>query len=176
MLLLDKSPAEIWKMLLPKKNILFLDHYEYEELIFYYRNYVYFVHHDGAIVRMKKPNGLRKLKQEDLWELLFHEDDTFDYDDEGIFTLGEVLLHIGFVVPLKTSKSQSSYQIEVVNRLSPEPTSISYELNDVSFQYALYHSHLKCVELNEQEREDNEYEVAQILRLNESIERADTGF
>jgi hypothetical protein len=176
MLLLDKSPAEIWKMLLPKKNILFLDRYEYEELIFYYRNYVYFVHHDGAIVRMKKPSGLHKMTQEDLWERLFHEEDTFDYDDEGLFTIGEVLLHMGFVVPLKSSRSRFCYQIEVVNRLNPESLFISYELKNVSIQYALYYSYLKCLEYNEQEQEDSEYEVAQIVCLNERIERADSGF
>lgn len=174
MLLLDRSSAEIWQMLLPRKNILFPALSENDDLIFYYRNFVYFVHEDGAVVRMKKPGNIHKLTQEDLWEILFHEKDTFDYDDHGMYSMGEILKDMGFMIPLKNYPFECRFKIEIVNRIDPEEDSKFYELNQVSFQYALYHAFIRCHEWNEQSGGVGEYEVQQIFRVDDPMEKVNS--
>lgn len=174
MLLLDRSSAEIWQMVLPKRNILFPAFSENDDLIFYYRNSVYFVHEDGAVVRMKKPGNIHKLSQEDLWEILFHEKDTFDYDDHGMFSMGAILKDMGFMIPLKNRPYECSFKIEIVNRIDPEGDLYFYELNQVSFQYALYHAFIQCHERNEQSSGVGEYEVQQIDRIDKQLEHVNT--
>lgn len=174
MLLLDRSSAEIWQMLLPKKNILFPAFGENDDLIFYYRSYVYFVHEDGAVVRMKKPGNIHKLSQEDLWEILFHEKDTFDYDDHGMFSMGAILMDMGFMTSLKKHSYQCTFKIEIVNRIDPEGDSQSYELRQVSFQYALYHAFIQCHAWNEESGGVGEYEVQQIVRVDNPMENVNT--
>lgn len=174
MLLLDRSSAEIWQMLLPKKNILFPAFSEYDDLIFYYRNFVYFVHEDGAIIRMKKPGNVHKLTQEDLWEILFHEKDTFDYDDHGMFSMGAVLKDMGFMISMRCRSVHSKFKIEIVNRIDREGEPQYYLLNQVSFPYALYHAFLQCHEWNERSGGVGEYEVQQVVRVDDPIENVYT--
>ncbi|RXT13579.1 hypothetical protein [Ammoniphilus sp. CFH 90114] len=165
MLLLDRSPAEIWRLLLPKQNILFSRDHEYDDLIFRFRGHIYFVHEDGAVVRMKKPENLQILTPEDLWELLFHDKDTLDYDDCGLFSIGAILQHMGFLVPLKMGKSQRTYEVEVINRLDQHPQSYTYTLEDVTFRFALYHALLTCHDMNVQFEDTGEYEIESITPL-----------
>lgn len=165
MLLLDRTPADIWRMLLPKQHILFPPDREYDDLIFQYRNFVYFVHEDGAVVRMNKPHNVRKLTQEDLWEFLFHEKETLDYDDCGFFSIGSILRHMGFLVPMKTGGREGNYEVEVLNRLDPDQQGSRYTLTAVTFRFALYHALLKCHEMNDSEGEEGEYEVQSITPL-----------
>lgn len=174
MLLLDKSPIDIWRMLLPAKQILF-PAIQDDDLIFQYRSHIYFVHEDGAVIRMKKPEHPHKLSQEDLWDALFHEHDTFDYEEHGIFSIGGILLHMGFMLPLKAASSQSSFQIEIVNKLDPELPIHSYELSRVSFRFALYHSLIRCHEWNAQ-NEELEFEVQQISRIEDEFGQLDLPF
>lgn len=164
MLLLDRTPAEIWRLLLPKPSILFPAIREYDDLIFQYRNFVYFVHEDGAVVRMNKPQNVRKLAQEDLWELLFHDKDTLDYDDCGFFSIGSILKHMGFLVPMKTGGREGTYEVEILNRMNPDQKGSSYTLTEVTFRFALYHALLQCHELNVRE-EEGEYEIQSITPL-----------
>jgi hypothetical protein len=176
MLLLDKSTIDIWKLLLPKKNILFSGTWEYEELIFFYRNYVYFVHEDGATIRMRKPEHVHRLSQEDLWESLFHEQDTFDYDDHGMFSIGSVLLSMGFILPItRFRRGKSTYQVEVINRIDQLEVK-NYVLTDVPFRYALYHALITCHEWNETKGSGREYEVQQIDPCNDWIEDSQIPF
>ncbi|WP_134698522.1 hypothetical protein [Ammoniphilus sp. YIM 78166] len=164
MLLLDRTPAYIWRLLLPKQNILFPENRDDEDLIFHYRGFVYFVHEDGAVIRMKKPQNVHKLQPEDMWELLFHDHDTFDYDDHGMFSIGSILIHMGFLIPMQTNLHYQGYEVEVINKLSPDPQVYQYTLPAVSFRYALYFSLLRCYELSLQD-EDGEFEVQSITLL-----------
>ncbi|HJV45239.1 MAG TPA: hypothetical protein VJ824_05885 [Bacillota bacterium] len=166
MLLLDRSPVELWRLLLPEKFILYPNKdYPYEELIFFYRNYIYFVHEDGSVIRMNKPTQLKKLDVDDLWELLFHDRDTFDYDDHGIFTIGAILLDIGFLLPAYSSRGKADYQIEIVQAGEPQRVVGEFEIRGVTFQFALYQAFILCHVWNGQLQEELEYEIRQITQL-----------
>jgi len=170
MLLVDRTSAEIWQMLLPKKNILFPARCEFEDLIFYYRNYLYFVHEDGAVIRMNKPKNVHLLTQEDLWELLFHEKETYDYDDQGVFSIGAILLDMGFLV--ETNRNwHRNFRLEFVNTIKLGDDVRIIHLNQVSFQYALYYGLIQCHQWNEESAEDHEYEVQRIVEIEERLER-----
>jgi hypothetical protein len=171
MLLLDKSPAEIWRMLLPKKCILYPENNHYDELIFWYRKHVYFVHEDGAVVRIQKPSQVKKLSADDLWEILFHEKDTFDYEDHGIFSIGAILLHMGYLVPILVRGNHDDYGVEIVNILEPEKVAQHLNLQNVSFQYALYLSLLKCHELNEESKGRYEFEIQRISPVDYPLDK-----
>lgn len=173
MLLVDRTSAEIWQMLLPKKNILFPARSEFEDLIFYYRNYLYFVHEDGAVVRMNKPNNVHLLTQEDLWELLFHEKETLDYDDQGIFSIGAILLDMGFLVQLNRNWNRN-FRLEIANTLELGDEMRFIELRQASFQYALYYSLIKCHQWNEESAGEYEFEIQRIEEIEEPLERFQT--
>ncbi|MBP1932870.1 hypothetical protein [Ammoniphilus resinae] len=162
MFLLDKSAVEIWKMLIPSKYILFPFEMDNEELIFHYRDYIYFVQDDGAVVRMGKPIDLHKQKLEDLWQLLFYDRQTFDYDHHGIFSIGAILKHMGYMVPF-TYHPHQTHLVEIVDLINPDQV-YQIELNSLSFRFVLYQSLLYCDELNEQFRGETEFEIQQILR------------
>jgi len=162
MFLLDKSAVDIWKMLIPAKNILFPFQLDRDELVFYFREHIYFIQEDGAVVRMAKPTDLYKHKLEDLWQLLFYDHHTFDYDHHGIFSIGAILRHMGFMVPF-THQPRFSHQVEIVDLVNPDQV-YQIELNNSSFRFVLYRSLLYCDELNEQFRGETEFEIQQILR------------
>lgn len=167
MLLIDCEPLQIWKMLLPKKNVLFSE--ENDDLIFFYRDQLYFAHGDGAIVRMKKPEKAEKMTADDLWELLFYEKDTYDYDDHGVFSIGAVLLEMGYLVQLNQRKKKD-YHVELVNLI--EPGQIRWmEFHQVPFQYALSQALIECHRLNLENDGRDEYNVLQVTELEQPIER-----
>lgn len=169
MLLIDRPSAEIWQMLLPKRNILFPAYNEWEDLIFTYRNYLYFVHEDGAVVRMNKPKNVHLLTQEDLWELLFHEKETTDYDDLGIFSIGGILLHIGYLVEV-SCKRLKNFKLEFVNTIGGKNDVFITELQHVSFQYALYYGLVECHRKNVASDGEIQLEVQQIDEIEEPLE------
>ncbi|WP_019123480.1 hypothetical protein [Brevibacillus massiliensis] len=168
MQLMEKEAAEIWRLLIPPRHWLFSDELPRDEFIFTYRGKIYFVNNDGSVLSMEKPACLELMKLGDLLDHLVFSDDTYDFDDNGIFDIGTILRHMGYVVPTDRKQERGTYLIEIVNTLDPDVLVIRYELRQVSFVFALYHAMMRCRELNEKSGWESEHEVKEISR------RADT--
>ncbi|RKD27067.1 hypothetical protein BEP19_00390 [Ammoniphilus oxalaticus] len=172
MLLIDRKPTDIWKLLIPRKNILLAEGQGFEDLIFYYRDNLYFVHEDGAVVGMKRPREVEKIAPDELWELLFYAKDTFDYDDQGLFSIGSILLEMGYLTEVQQNQ-RKSYRVELVDMLDSSRVR-SFELQSVSFQYALYRALLECHLLDLDGGESVEYEVLQIVEISQPLQQMHT--
>ncbi|WP_232698169.1 hypothetical protein [Brevibacillus daliensis] len=163
--LTSKEPADIWRLLIPRKQWLFSEDVDPRELIFSYRDKVFVVSEDGSVVSLPKPQHLKKMNVIQLLDLLADEWGTFDYDDHGIFDVGGVLKEMGYIAP--TGRNKEDYRIEISNTLDPGMMITTYELKGVSFRFALYHGVLFCHELNQKSDGLYEYEVKQIIKLGE---------
>ncbi|MGO0062238.1 hypothetical protein ACTID9_19750 [Brevibacillus fluminis] len=163
--LLDVEPARIWRLLIPAANWLYTDEVPEDELIFHYRKHVYFVHEDGAVLSIPAPDHLERLELEDLYDLLAESEDSHDFDDEGVFDTFSVLSRMGYLVPTKHEGDRHHYHIEIVNTMKPDSLSVCYDLEQVSFEFALYHALMRCHELNEQCDWDYEHEIKEIKEV-----------
>lgn len=159
----------IWKQLIPKKHWLFHEDVPQDELIFTYRNKVYFVNFDGSVLSMPKPIYLDMLDLGMLLDRLACSDEVIDFDDEGIFDYGSILKRMGYVVPTSRKHEKHTYMIEIVNATIDVNTFTSrYELKQVSFLYALYHALMRCHELNAKSDWEFEHEVKRIVLLEQT--------
>ncbi len=157
--LLQAAPAEIWRLLIPASCWLYHEEVPEDELIFHYRDQIYFVNEDGSVISLPKPAAFELM---DLGKLLDHlatSDSTYDYDDSGEFDYGSVLQGMGFMVPISGRREQGNYLVEIVNIFAPEEMVTRYELRKVSFSFALYHALLCCHELNRKCDWEFEHEV-----------------
>jgi hypothetical protein len=163
--LLDALPARIWRMLIPPAYQLFHDDVPKDELVFYYRDKVYFVNSDGSVISMPKPPHLPWMGLAELLEQLATSDDTYDFDDNGEFDYGSILLKMGYLVPAKRGKEKAAFRIEIVNMIAPQAMVTRYELKKVSFSFALYHALMRCHELNKKSDWEFEHEVKRISKV-----------
>ena len=170
--LLNKEPADIWRMLIPKHKWLFTGDLSDDELIFTYRDQVYFVNNDGSILSMNKPAHLDTISLGSLYDLLAASPHTFDFDDHGIFDYASILQHMGYLIPTGNLRNLANYEVEIVNILNPEKMVSRYECKRVSMVYALYHALLRCHELNRKSGWEYEHEVKSIRKI-ESQQRKD---
>lgn len=159
------EPAAIWKQLIPKKHWLFHEDVPDDELIFTYRNKIYFVNFDGSVLSLPKPAYLELLDLGMLLDRLASSDEVVDFDDEGIFDYGSILKRMGYVLPTSKRHEKHTYSIEIVNTIVPDTFTSRYELKQVSFLYALYHALMKCHELNAKSDWEFEHEVKRIEQV-----------
>ncbi|MGD8189741.1 hypothetical protein ACQCN2_07145 [Brevibacillus ginsengisoli] len=159
------EPVAIWKQLIPKKHWLFYEDLPDDEMIFTYRNRVYFINFDGSVLSIPKPASLDLLDFGMLLDRLAISDEVIDFDDEGIFDYGSILKRMGYVVPTSQKHEKHTYSIELVNTIVPKTFTSRYELKQVSFLYALYHAVMRCHELNAKSDWEFEHEVKRIEQL-----------
>jgi hypothetical protein len=167
--LLHTSPADIWRLLIPSPLWLFPEDVPTDELIFHYRDHIYFINNDGSVLAMPKPACFDLMELGELLDLLATSDNTIDFDDEGEFDYGFVLKRMGYVVPTSRERGKATYQIEIVNTIAPHAMITRYELKRVSFTFALYHALMRCHELNERSDWEFEHEVRRITRLEKTM-------
>jgi hypothetical protein len=86
--MINEAPAQIWRMLIPSNHWMFPEDMPQDELIFHYRDHIYFVNNDGSVLSMPKPACYDLLDLGTLLEYLATSDDTVDFDDEGEFEHG----------------------------------------------------------------------------------------
>jgi|GEM_PF-550717 len=166
--LLQAAPAVIWRLLIPPAHWLFPEDTPEDELIFHYRDHIYFVNQDGSVIALSKPACWELLTLGELLELLASSDDTYDFDDHGEFDYAVILGKMGFMVPVRAGRERADYLVEIVNTLAPEEMISRYELKQVSFPFALYHALLRCHELNRRSDWAFEHEVSRISRLEQA--------
>ncbi|MFD2369307.1 hypothetical protein ACFSO0_04840 [Brevibacillus sp. GCM10020057] len=169
--LLNEAPARVWRLLIPSSHWMFPDEVPKDELIFHYRDHIYFVNSDGSVLSMPKPAGCDLLDLGTLLEYLATSDETFDFDDAGQFDYGFVLKRMGYIVPVKQKAKKATYQIHIINTALPKTLASRYELKNVHFVFALYHALMRCHELNEKTNWEYEHEVKSI----EMVESAPSG-
>ncbi|WP_024985673.1 hypothetical protein [Brevibacillus borstelensis] len=165
---LQKTPAEIWRMLIPPANWMFCEEMPEGELIFHYRDSIYFINEDGSVLALPKPACFEQLDLETLLEWLATSEETVDFDDNGEFDYGFVLKQMGFVVPTRRPRETSSFQIEIINTVLPQSMCTRYELKKVSFIFALYHALMRCHELNRRSGWEYEHEIKSITKLEQN--------
>ncbi|WP_064203362.1 hypothetical protein [Brevibacillus brevis] len=160
--LLHCEPAQIWRYLIPQNYWMFPDEVPEDELIFHYRDHIYFVNNDGSVLAMPQPACFETLDMGTLLEYLATSDDTFDFDDEGEFDYGHVLKRMGYIVPVRDKREKATYQIEIINTALPKAHGTRYEMKQVTFAFALYHALMRCHELNAKTDWEYEHEVKRI--------------
>jgi hypothetical protein len=160
-----KSPAQIWRMLIPPSEWLFPEDVPENELIFSYRDHIYFVNDDGSVLALPKPACWELLDLGTLLEYLATSEETIDFDDNGEFDYGFVLKQMGYVVPTKRKREKATYQIEIVNTALPKASGHRYQLKNVQFAFALYHALMRCHELNAKTDWEYEHEVKRIVKV-----------
>lgn len=160
--LLHCEPAQIWRYLIPQNYWMFPDEVPEDELIFHYRDHIYFVNNDGSVLSMPQPACFETLDMRTLLEYLATSDDTFDFDDEGEFDYGHVLKRMGYIVPVRDKREKATYQIEIINTALPKAHGTRYEMKQVTFAFALYHALMRCHELNSKTDWEYEHEVKRI--------------
>ncbi|WP_126425646.1 hypothetical protein [Brevibacillus marinus] len=158
------APVEIWRLLIPARMQLFADELSGDELIFRYRDKVYFVHEDGAVLALPTPPQLKHMTFPAFLEYLMKEDETIDFDENGVFDIGSILRQIGFVVSCGRRRERADYTVEIIDALAPGQPLARYVLCGVSFTFALFHGLLCCSYLHELAEEDGEFEVKRITR------------
>ncbi|MED4586821.1 hypothetical protein P9578_29110 [Brevibacillus choshinensis] len=163
--LLHAEPAQIWRLLIPPGQWMFPDEVPEDELIFHYRDDIYFVNNDGSVLSMPKPACYDLLDLGTLLEYLATSDHTVDFDDEGEFDYGFVLRRMGYIVPVRQKGKRATYQIDIINTALPKAHTNRYELKNVHFVFALYHALMRCHELNEKTDWEYEHEVKSIEKL-----------
>lgn len=169
--MINEAPAQIWRMLIPSHHWMFPEDMPQDELIFHYRDHIYFVNNDGSVLSMPKPACYDLLDLGTLLEYLATSDDTVDFDDEGEFDFGFVLKRMGYIVPTKKKKEKATYQVEIINTALPKAHATCYELKNVHFVFALYHALMRCHELNEKTDWEYEHEVKRIVRVEPNASR-----
>ncbi|USG67256.1 hypothetical protein NDK47_08280 [Brevibacillus ruminantium] len=171
----NKLPADIWRMLIPASQWMFCESMPEEELIFHYRDSIYFVNEEGSVLALPKPACFDQLDLESLLEALATSEDTVDFDENGEFDYGFVLKRMGYLVPIRRMREADSFQIEIVNTVLPSAKSTSYELKKVSFVFALYQALMRCHDLNRRSGWEYEFEIKRITRLG-NLQQEETGF
>lgn len=167
--LLHTDPTVIWRLLIPPSLWMFPEDVPQDELIFQYRDYIYFVNGDGSVLSMAKPSCSELMGLGTLLELLAASDETFDYDDNGEFDFGYVLQRMGYLVSTKREREKADYMIEIVNTIAPQVMVTRYELKRISFTFALYHALMRCHELNKRSDWEFEHEVKRITKIERYI-------
>lgn len=160
--LLQLEPAQLWRLMIPPRMRLFDEDVPPDELIFRYRGSVYFVNNDGSVVALAEPAQLERMTLDRLLDCLLASEDTYDFDDNGVFDIGAVLRQMGYVVSCDGQSDRADYTVELVDTVAADPAIIKYDLSRVSFVFALYHALLRCARLNELAGGDSEFAV---LRL-----------
>nr|WP_241254560.1 hypothetical protein [Brevibacillus sp. SYP-B805] len=160
--MLHAAPADIWRLLIPSSCWLFPEEVPDDELIFHYRDHIYFVNSDGSVISMPKPAGCELMGLGELLDLLATAEETYDFDDNGEFDYGCILKRMGYVVPTSGTGEKADYLVEIVNTIAPQSMVTRYELSRVSFAFALYHALLRCHELNGKSDWEFEHEVKRI--------------
>lgn len=160
-----EAPAQVWRLLIPESQWMFPGEVPEDELIFHYRDHIYFVNNDGSVLSMPKPACFDLLDLGTLLEYLATSDETVDFDDEGQFDFGFVLKRMGYIVPVRQKGSKGTYQIEIVNTVLPKAHPHRYELKNVHFVFALYHGLMRCHELNEKTDWEYEHEVKRVEKV-----------
>jgi len=163
--ILQMTPAQIWRLLIPSASWMFVEEVPEDELIFHYRDHIYFVNNDGSVLAMPKPVCYDLLDLGTLLEYLATSDDTIDFDDEGAFDIGFVLKQMGYVVPTRKRRERATYQIDIINTVLPKAHGHQYELKNVQFVFALYHALMRCHKLNEKTDWEHEHEVRRIVKV-----------
>ncbi|MDF2679544.1 MAG: hypothetical protein K0R47_734 [Brevibacillus sp.] len=163
--LLHAEPAQIWRLLIPPGQWMFPDEVPEDELIFHYRDDIYFVNNDGSVLSMPKPACYDLLDLGTMLEYLATSDSTVDFDDEGEFDYGFVLKRMGYIIPVRQKGKRATYQIDIINTALPKAHASRYELKNVHFVFALYHALMRCHELNEKTDWEYEHEVKRIEKL-----------
>ncbi|QDS33151.1 hypothetical protein [Brevibacillus brevis] len=163
--LLHSEPAQIWRYLIPQNHWMFPDEVPEDELIFHYRDHIYFVNNDGSVLSMPQPACFDSLDMGTLLEYLATSDDTIDFDDEGEFDYGHVLKRMGYIVPVRDKREKATYQIEIINTALPKAHGSRYEMKQVTFAFALYHALMRCHELNAKTDWEYEHEVKRIAEV-----------
>ncbi|QRG66084.1 hypothetical protein [Brevibacillus choshinensis] len=166
--LLHAEPAQIWRLLIPQGQWMFPDEVPEDELIFHYRDDIYFVNNDGSVLSMPKPACYDLLDLGTLLEYLATSDCTVDFDDEGEFDYGFVLKRMGYIVPVRQKGKRATFQIEIINTALPKVHANRYELKNVHFVFALYHALMRCHELNAKTDWEYEHEVKRIEKIESS--------
>lgn len=159
------APAQIWRLLIPKSYWMYADEVPEDELIFHYRDHIYFVNNDGSVLAMPKPACYDLLDLGTILEYLATSDDTIDFDDEGEFDFGFVLKQMGYIASVKEKRAKATYQIEIINTALPKSNGSHYELKNVHFVFALYHALMRCHELNQKTDWEYEHEVVRIVKV-----------
>ncbi|MBE3594737.1 MAG: hypothetical protein IMX04_06830 [Candidatus Carbobacillus altaicus] len=136
------STVRLLRSLIPASNFLFTERLSAEEAIFYYRNGLYFVYDDGSIVGMPRPKRFRTMTFAELWGALYRSSVVRDYDQDGVFDLGEFLQDIGYLVA--TPKTDLFFAFTLSPRYDPQDVAERFEIDGVSFPFALYHALLSC--------------------------------
>ncbi len=167
----NTEAATVWRLLIPAKHWLFCDDVSEDELIFAYRDKIYFVNFDGSVLALPKPAHVELLNLTMLLERLASSDEVIDFDDEGIFDYGSILKRMGYCLPTSTKFEKYTYQIEIVNTMAPKTLATRYELKKVSFVYALYHALMRCHELNAKSDWEFEHEVKRIVKTDASYRK-----
>lgn len=169
--LLHAAPADIWRQLIPAANWMYVDDIPEDELIFHYRDHIYFVNSDGSVLALPKPACFERMDASECLQLLATSDETIDFDDNGEFDYGFVLKQMGYVVPTRRSREKATYRIEIVNTILPQSMSTQYELKRVSFEFALFHALMRCHELNMRSNWEYEHEVKRIDKVDQRTEK-----
>ncbi|MBU8715620.1 MULTISPECIES: hypothetical protein [Brevibacillus] len=163
--LMNAKPAQIWRLLIPQSFWMFTEEVPEDELIFHYRDHIYFVNQDGSVLALPKPACFDMLDMGTLLECLATSDDTIDFDDEGEFDYGFVLKQMGYIVPVREKREKATYQIEIFNTALPKAHATRYEMKHVDFGFALYHALMRCHELNAKTDWEYEHEVKRIVKV-----------
>jgi hypothetical protein len=163
--LLHACPAHIWRLLIPSSHWMLPDDLPEDELIFHYRDHIYFVNNDGSVLALAKPACFEMLDVGRLLELLATSEETIDFDDIGEFDYAFILKRMGYIVPVRRDREKAAFQIEIVNTIAPEAMITRYELKKVSFTFALYHALMRCHELNRKSGWEYEHEVKRITKV-----------
>lgn len=166
--LLNEAPAQVWRLLIPPSQWMFPDEVPQDELIFHYRDDIYFVSQDGSVLAMPKPACFDRMDLGTLLEHLAASECTVDFDDEGQFDFGFVLKRMGYIVPVRQKGKRATYQVEIINTALPKALASRYELKNVHFVFALYHALMRCHELNEKTDWEFEHEVKRIEKVEPS--------
>lgn len=158
------SPVDIWRLLVPDRMRLFVDELCSDELVFCYRDRVYFVHADGAVISLSAPPQLKRMSFSAFLEYLQAAEDTLDFEENGVFDIGTILRQIGFVVSCGRWRERADYTVEIIDELAPEMVLTRYVLIGVSFTFALYHGLLCCSHLFELAEESGEFAVKRVTQ------------
>ena len=163
--LLHSEPAAIWRLLIPASHWLYADDVPNNELVFTYRDQLYFVNDDGSILSVPKPRQLDQMDLGEVYDYLSLSDEAYDFDDAGEFDYALVLQRMGYLIPSGEPTDRDDYLIELVNTTQAEQAPIRYQLQQVSFVFALYHGLMRCHELNVASDGEDEHEIKRISKL-----------
>lgn len=162
---LDAKPAALWRILIPRQRWLFTADLPEDELVFHYRQRVYYVHRDGSVVSVPLPKRWTEMTYSAFCRYLAEAVDSYDFDDEGIFDVGSILQTMGFLLPISQRGHYATYSIQLLDTVDKSGSTVHYELPGVDLSFALYHAVMMCSQLNAQSNWAAEYEVMEISQL-----------